>query len=40
MMHALHIGFTFLAFPQLDSENIASLREKSDLFFIFDLLSP
>lgn len=40
MVHTLHIRFSFLAFPKLHSEYVASLREKCNLFLIFDLLPP
>jgi hypothetical protein len=40
VMHALHISLTFLTLPQLNSEDVTSLREESNLFLIFYLLPP
>ena len=37
-MHSLHISFSLLALSELDSEDIASLRQKCDLLLIFNLL--
>lgn len=40
VVHAFHIGLAFLALSQLNSEDVASLREESDLFLVLDLLPP
>ena len=37
-MHSLHISYSLLALSELDSEDIASLRQKCDLLLIFYLL--
>ena len=39
-MHSLHIGFSLFTLPELDSEDIASLRQKCDLLLIFYLFLP